>query len=140
MVKREIDERITETKRTVASQTCGILLWGILVLLLYRQFYLKQSFTQYADLFILWLFASAYLSLGTTLMGVRPFDRPFGKAIIVPVIISVTILIVNIYQSTISTFLEGFQVLVVAFVSALVCLSLFKLLYTRWEKKNIKED
>ncbi len=48
-MKRNFDERIIETKRKISSKAFHIMLWGVLVVTLYRQLYLKQEFSDYDD-------------------------------------------------------------------------------------------
>lgn len=86
MRRKNLDERVVESQRKVNSTACSILLWGILIILLYRQLYLGQEFKDYADIFIVWLVACAYVALGSVLRGIKPFCGKRIGLLVVPLL------------------------------------------------------
>lgn len=68
-MKRIEDERIIAEKRRINSSAFGICflaLWGIL---LYRQFVLQQNIAEYADIFLLTIGLSLYVTINSVVKG-----------------------------------------------------------------------
>jgi len=139
MSKKIVDERIIETRRKVSARGFHLLLWGLLAILLYRQFYLGQEFSDYGDIFIIWLLASFYVTIAGSVSGLNLFGGRKSNLFIVPMVIATTILGVNIYSGNISGFGEGFLSFTVALLGSGLTYYIFILIYKAWEKKNIQE-
>jgi len=139
-LKRQFDERIVETKRKISSRAFYIMLWGFLVVTLYRQFYLNQEFSDYGDYFIIWIAASFYVAFGEVLQGVNPFGSSRYKFWAVPLMMAGSILAVQIFQGTVVSFVEGVLTFVIALICSSVTLYVLFLLYRRWEKRNVDSD
>ncbi len=140
MVKECLDERIVNTKRKIASQCCGVFLWGIMIVLLYRQFYLGQQFSEYGDIFVVWLIGCAYLALGQALQGVSLFGGNRLMYVVVPGVISLTTLGIGLYRGTVVSLVSGMGMLIAAFAGALGMLIILKRVYQSWERKNLDEN
>ena len=139
-MKRNYDERIVETKRKISSRAFHILLWGIMIVTLYRQLYLRQNFSDYGDYFIIWIVACSYVAFGEVLQGVDPFGANRYKFWLVPLVMAGTILAVQIYMGTVDSFGSGFVSFTIALTSSSALLYVLYLLYRRWEKKTIDSD
>jgi len=139
-LKRNFDERIIETKRKISARACHIMLWGILVVTLYRQLYLKQEFSDYGDYFVIWLIASFYIAFGEVLQGVDPFGGNRYKYLLVPLIMAGSVLAVQIYMGTVVSLSSGLVSFVIAFIASSATLYALYLLYRWWEKKNIGDE
>jgi uncharacterized membrane protein YphA (DoxX/SURF4 family) len=128
------DERISSTKRSIASRGFGI--WYVLLLasLLYRQFVLRQTIDQYWDIAVVFLAGALYVSVSLFARGAVVEDRIMRSfKVSIPTIL-LTILAVT-YLAGGVTSLSG---LLITAVSALIGVSsmmiLFYLLYRHWER------
>lgn len=139
MAQKLVDERIIETRRKVSARGFYMLLWGLLVILLYRQFYLGQEFRDYGDIFVVWLLASFYVTIAGTLSGLKLFGGRKINFLLVPVVIAFTTLGVNIYRGTVNGLGESLLSFAVALLGAGLTFYIFILLYKAWEKRNLKE-
>lgn len=139
MPKKQVDERIVETRRKIASQGFSFFLLGLMLILLYRQFYLEQEFKDYGDIFVLWILGCLYVTVGGALSGLKLFGERKINLWLVPVIIATTTLGVGIYQGSVETPGEGILSFAVSLVGASVVYFLISLLYRSWEKRNIRE-
>ncbi len=139
MAKKIVDERILETRRKVSARGFYLLLWGLLIILLYRQFYLGQAFTDYGDIFVLWLIASFYVTIAGSLSGLNLFGGRKINFLLVPVVVASTTLGVGIYRGSINGLGEGLLSFTTALLGAGLTLAVFIQLYRTWEKRNLKE-
>lgn len=139
MANRQVDERIIETRRKVSARGFYLLLWGLLIILLYRQFYLGQEFSDYGDIFVIWLIASFYVTIAGTLSGLKLFGTRKTNFILVPTVIAFTILGVNIYSGNVNDVWNGLICFGTALIGAGLTYYVFILLYKAWEKRNLKE-
>ena len=139
MAQKLVDERIIETRRKVSARGFYMLLWGLLVILLYRQFYLGQEFSDYGDIFVVWLLASFYVTIAGTLSGLKLFGGRKINFLLVPVVIAFTILGVNIYSGNVNDLWNGLFCFGTALIASGLTYYAFILLYRAWEKKNLKE-
>lgn len=57
------DERIIQSRKNIASKGFTIWYFMLLAALLYRQFYLKQSFSEYWDIAVVFLVGTVVVSL-----------------------------------------------------------------------------
>lgn len=137
MRNNRYDERIIEAKRKIAARGFFILLWGLMIILLYRQFYLGQTFNDYKDIFILWLLCSAYVAFGSSLTGISPYGGVKARLIIAPIVTAVTIVIVQYIMHPNESLLDNTLSFIIAFLASIAVLYFLYWLYIRWEKKNI---
>jgi len=139
MFKQQVDERILETRRKVAGRGFYLLLWALMVILLYRQFYLGQEFSDYGDIFFVWMAASLYVTIAGTLSGLKLFDGKKYALIIVPLVIACSNLGVNIYKGTLQHIGQGVVIFLSSLIGSAAVFFVFLLLYRRWEKRNIAQ-
>lgn len=139
MVQKIVDERIIETKRKVSARGFHMLLWGLLIILLYRQFYLGQEFSDYGDIFVIWLIASFYVTIAGTLSGLKLFGGRKINFILVPIVIAFIILGVNIYSGNVNDLWNSLLSFGTALLGVGVTYYIFILLYRVWEKRNLNE-
>jgi hypothetical protein len=127
------DERIQSSLRRIGYQ--GFVIWYFLMLvsLLYRQFYLKQSIEQYWDLAAIFFIGTMFVSISIFAQGAvheSAITRVFKW--IAPIII-ITVVAVNFVLGNIASITQ----LIVTIISAAIGLSLvmvaFYILYKRWE-------
>lgn len=134
------DERISNVKNRVAARGFGIWYILLLIALLYRQFYLGQSVSEYWDLAMIFFVGTAYVTIAGFAKGAI-YETNMIKSVkwTVPIML-ITIVAVMYYQGQITSITE----LVTALLSALVGLSLLGIvlyyLYRRWEKQNELAD
>src|SRR5690606_2231434 len=69
MKRKVTDERIIQESRKHNSFGFILLYFGLLLILIYRQFGLQQSISEYWDLAVLFFFVSAFLSIKRVLSG-----------------------------------------------------------------------
>ena len=133
-----VDERITTVRNRAAAGGFFITYCLLLIALLYRQFYLKQSPGDYWDIFVI-LFASS-LYVGITMYSSGMMSGQVGRQfkIIIPVII-VTLFVISFIRGDITTLHELAEIIVDLVVTVPVLFSIFlfyNYLNHRWEKKN----
>lgn len=139
MANRQVDERIIETRRKVSARGFYLLLWGLLIILLYRQFYLGQEFSDYGDIFVIWLIASFYVTIAGSLSGLKLFGERKINFILVPTVIAFTILGVNIYSGNVNDLWNGLICFGTALIGSGLTYYAFILLYKAWERRTLKE-
>lgn len=139
MAGKQIDERILATKRRVTASGFQIFFFGLLIILLYRQFYLGQEFKDYGDIFVLWLLGSFYVTIRGSLSGLNLFTARKYNFLITPLVIAGSVLGVNIYRGSVNSLWEGFLAFTTALVGAGIVFYLFTTLYRNWERKNLDQ-
>ncbi len=129
------DKRINSVKNRIAARCFGI--WHILLLivLLYRQFYLGQPASEYWDIALLFFVGTLYVTIASFASGAIHETNiiTIGKWT-VPVIL-ITIVAVMYYQGQITTIVDLVESVLSAFVSLTVLGVLMYYLYRRWEKQ-----
>jgi len=138
--KKNCDERIVETRRKINSRAFSLMFFGLMVILLYRQFFLGQSIREYADLFILWMLSAVYVAFGGVLRGINPFPGNRHLFIIFPCVTAATIIVVQWYYGRISTVAEGVVSLTAGLICGYAVYLIMHLLYVRWERKNLGKE
>lgn len=75
------DERIIQSKQKVRANAFVICFYSLWVILLYRHFILRQTFKNYAGIFILILVVSAYVIINAVIKGTftNPSEMVFKK-------------------------------------------------------------
>lgn len=134
------DERISQVKNRIAARGFGIWYILLLIVLLYRQFYLGQPASEYWDIALIFFIGTFYVAMASHAQGAVheiSIIRSFKWTIPVILIMIVTVMYL---QGQISSAVD----LVEAVLSALISLSLlgllFYYLYRRWEKQNELDD
>jgi len=138
-MRKQTDERILETRRKVSSRGFYILLYGMMLIILYRQFYLDQQFRDYGDFFILWILGCLYVTIRSTLSGLNLFGERKYNFIAVPFVIAATNLGLGLYKGAIESVWEGILSFTVSLATSGVLLYVLFLLYKNWEKRNIEQ-
>ena len=134
-----VDERIKTVRNRIAAGGFFIMYSLLLIDLLYRQYYLKQSPDDYWDILMIWFASSVYVGITAYSSGMMPVQvssRQFR--IIIPCVI-VTIFVTAFIRGDITTLheLAGIIVGLVFAVPVLFSIFLFyNYLNSRWEKKN----
>ncbi len=139
MARKQVDERILATKRRVTAGGFQILFLGLLIILLYRQFYLGQEFKDYGDIFVLWLLGSFYVTIRGSLSGLNLFTARKYNFIITPLVIAGSVLGVNIYRGSVNSLWEGVLAFTTAFAGAGIAFYFLATLYRNWERKNLDQ-
>lgn len=137
------DERLNLSVKVANSLGYVIFWYGIFAVLLYRWFFLDQTFIETLDLFIVWIVASLIQFITLALKGI-PMTYPIDMTkkeqkyytLFVPLFagtLSVCILFFIRNVTELNRLLGGF--LLSAF-GTLVMLTLYKTILYYWEKKN----
>jgi hypothetical protein len=134
------DERILDTRNRIAAKCFNFWYFSILISLLYRQFYLKQSPQEYWDIALLFFTGTIYVSLASYSKGAVPETAiyQYGKWT-VPVIL-ITILLFNYFQGNLKSIFDFLGVLLSALAGTLLFGLLFHFLFSRWKKQNELND
>ncbi len=135
-----VDERIKAVRNRTAAAGYSIMYSLLLIDLLYRQFYLKQSPGDYWDILLIWLASSLYVGITAYSSGMMSGKGKIGRQfkIIIPVVL-VTIFVALFIQRDITTLHELSEIIVGLVVMFSVLFSVFffyNYLNRRWEKKN----
>ena len=133
-----VDERIKTVRNRAAAGGFFITYCLLLIDLLYRQFYLKQSPGDYWDILLIWFASSLYA--GFTMYSSGMMSGQVGRQfkILIPVVI-VTIPMTFYIQGEITTLHELSGIILGLVVTVPVLFSVFLFYYylnRRWEKKN----
>ncbi len=128
------DERISSTKRSIASQGFGI--WYVLMLasLLYRQFYLRQTIDQYWDIAVTFFVGALFVSFSIFSRGAvyeNKITRSFKWSALT---ILLTVLAVSYLLGNITSLAELMVTAVSAAIGMAFVAILFYLVYRRWER------
>ncbi len=132
------DERIEAVRNRAVAGGFSITYSLLLMDLLYRQFYLKQVWSDYWDIFIVWIVSSLYA--GITMYSSGMMSGQVGRQfkIMIPVII-VTIFMISFIRGDITSLAELTEFiagLVVAIPVLILMFFFYYYLNRRWEKKN----
>ena len=137
-----IDERIKTVRNRAAAGGFFITYCLLLIALLYRQFYLKQSPGDYWDIIVILLASSLYVGITMYSSGMMSGQVSRQFKILIPVII-VTLFVMSFIRGDITTLHELVKIIVDLVVTVPVLLSMFlfyNYLNRRWEKKNELEE
>ena len=134
-----IDERIKTVRNRSAAGGFFITYSLLLIDLLYRQFYRKQSPDDYWDILMIWFASSLYVGITAYSSGMMSGKGKIGRQfkIIIPVVI-VSVLVTN-YWGRITSVHDLAEIMLSLIVSVPVLFSVFLFYYylnRRWEKKN----
>lgn len=132
-----VDERIKAMSNRTAAGGFFITYSLLLIDLLFRQFYLKQTPGTYWDIMMIWFTGSLYVGIRAYSSGMMSGKVGRQFKIIIPCVI-VTVLL-TIYWARITT-VHDFAEIILSFIVMVTVLILVFLFYyylnRRWEKKN----
>lgn len=94
------DERIVSVLRQVQANAFAIMFAGLLLVLLYRQFYLQQSLREYADFLVVWFVGSTYAVVAAVVRGVDMSGSTEGsRKWLIPLGAGLMLVAVQLYQN-----------------------------------------
>lgn len=131
------DERVSSVKNKATAGGFLILSFGLLVALLYRQYFLGQEIAQYGDIFAIWFLGNAYVAFATVLKGVQPFAGRKMSKFVIPAIIAVTITAIFYIRQNDHSVLSLVTSFLVSYGGSFLVLLLLWKLYYWWEEKNL---
>ena len=130
-----VDERIKAVRNSAAAGGFGIVYSLLLIDLLYRQFYLRQSPGNYWDILMIWFVSSLYVGINMYSSGMMSGKVGQQFKVIIPTII-VSIIGTFYFMGQITS-MHDLLGLILSLVPTLFALFLFYYyLNRRWEKKN----
>ncbi len=136
MFKKECkDERITQVRNQVSSQSFYIWFGLLFIDLFYKVFYKGVPFEQIGDIFVIFMIGAGYNLVMSAIKGVysENFKRILIKTVTVGLIVGSIItlfLYVTDQIDSVGQFIFGFV------VGLTIILSMVYLLVKRWNKKN----
>jgi hypothetical protein len=130
------DERIIQSRNRIAAG--GFTIWYLLLLgmLIYRQFYLGQTWDEYWDIALTFFIGTLYVVIASFAKG-AVCETSIVRSVkwTVPIIL-ISIVAVLFFQGRINTFVDLMMVLTSAFLSLSILGVFSYYLYRRWEKRN----
>ncbi len=145
------DERIILQKRKIASDTFGIMYFGLIFSILLQQFMFAAPFSQYASEFILFIVAAIYVVTRNIVVGNDLFNNSFKGQKIVIMNTIVCGFTISAISTTLNTINEGMEKmggprgivitsLITFVVGSLVSFIGFEFLYTLNKKRQDQID
>ncbi len=133
------DERIRETINRYAAR--GFFMWYflLLIVLLYRQFYLKQPVSEFLDLGIIFAIGTMYVGISCFAQGVYSGSISKYLKTVIPVV-SATNLAVLYYRGQLNSFHDFLGAVLGCVVGASVIGFIIYYLNRAWEKKSDLTD
>lgn len=135
-----MDERIRQTRNRIATRGFGICYVLLLAALLYRQFILGQSPSEYWDLALIFIVSSLYVAVAGYAQGAVPANMQTSYWKWTVPVIAITIVLVSFLRGGISSLAGFLATLVAALIGASVMGIIFYYLYRRWEKQAGLEE
>ena len=135
------DERIKAVRNRAAAGGFCIVYSFLLIDLLYRQFYLRQSPGDYWDILMIWFASSLYVGITAYSSGMMSGKVGLQFKIIIPVVI-VSVLVTN-YWGRITSVHDLAEIMLSLIVMVPVLFLIFLFYYylnRRWEKKNEMDE
>lgn len=141
-----VDERIKAVKNRIAARSFFIIYILLVIDLLYRVLYMKQSPGYYWDIFMMWFVSSSYYAITAYSSGIMSdLFRKGQLKIFIPIFIPCYVIsaIATSFILGRTTLNELAGVMISLVLSAPILISIFlfyKYLNRRWEKKNEMEE
>ncbi|MFC1651293.1 DUF6773 family protein [Candidatus Latescibacterota bacterium] len=137
-----VDERIMTVRNRTAAGGFFIMYIFLLIDLLYRQFYLRQSPGDYWDILMIWFVSSLYVGITAYSSGMMSGKVGLQFKIIIPCVI-VSVMATYYFMGRITSMHDLPEIILSLVVMVPVLCSIFlfyNYLNHRWEKKNELDD
>ena len=130
-----IDERIKAVRNSAAAGGFGIVYSLLLIDLLYRQLYLRQSPGNWWDIFMMWFVSSLYVGINVYSSGMMSDKVGQQFKVMIPCIF-VSIIASFYFTGKITSMLDLLGVILGIVPSLFAVFLFYYYLNRRWEKKN----